>query len=159
MRFVHHAGLVLIRADLDRATVGLEPDPHRDRVRQWVAGVLCGAVNIEQTGQLSFEALSLLIGPCLRSDYRQRTCLHEISTSEAALAVWRMVAYREANITIITWEKGGGHVDWVPGSDRAVAGFGITRYGNNSSDTITYSVEYYSRGRTGGPGRPPSRLA
>ena len=248
LRFVHHAGLVLIRADLDRATAGLEPAPHRDRVRQWAASVLCGAVNIEQTGQLSFEALSLLIGPCLRSDYRQRTCLHEISTPEAALAVWhrnatlvgapdrdtflydphgirytgalkllrgwlgslhmvttvyyqdfvhteegypaiafladnyddmrdrleqqmeqfrrllwddphhpitlvvdravynrrRMVAYREVNITIITWEKGGGQVDWAPGPDHNAACFGITRYRNNSTDTIVYSVEYYS---------------
>lgn len=85
-RFVHHAGLLLVRADIDRVTEGLS---EQDRLRQWLGSVLCGAVNIEQTGELNFEALEVLIGPTLRSAYRQRLRLHEICDTQLTMALWR----------------------------------------------------------------------
>jgi len=85
-RFMHHAGLLLVRADIDRVTDGL---PEQDRLRQWLGSVLCGAVNIEQTGELNFDALEVLIGPALRSAYRQRLRLHDICDTELTMALWR----------------------------------------------------------------------
>ena len=84
--FVHHAGLLLVRADIDRISAGL---PESDRLRQWLGAVLCGAVNIEQSGALNFDALAVLVGPALRSAYRQRLMLHDICDPPLTSALWR----------------------------------------------------------------------
>ncbi len=243
-RFVHHAGLLLVRMDIDRVTEGL---PERDSLRQWLGSVLCGAVNIEQTGELSFEALEVLIGPTLRSAYRQRLRLHDICDTELTMSLWRrnaeligatgmniflydphgihytgalrillgwlgnlhmvgkvyyqdffhteqglpviaflednyenmrerfsrqvdrlrqllwgttkhkitivadraiydqedMLAFRQRDIHIITWQKGGGDIAWQPPDIKNVCCFSIVRCRNNSRDTVTCQIEYY----------------
>ena len=75
--FCHHLGVLLFSAvllDLEKhlATSGW-------LLKQWLATLLLGAVNIEQTKLLDFDDLRRLLGRTLRSLFPQRTQLTELA--------------------------------------------------------------------------------
>ena len=76
--FCHHLGVLLFSAvllDLEKqiATGGW-------LLKQWLATLLLGAVNIEQTKLLDFEDLHRLLGRTLRSLFPQRSQLSELAS-------------------------------------------------------------------------------
>ena len=76
--FCHHLGVLLFGAvllDLEKqmATGGW-------LLKQWLATLLLGAVNIEQTKLLDFEDLHRLLGRTLRSLFPQRSQLSELAS-------------------------------------------------------------------------------
>jgi hypothetical protein len=77
--FCHHLGLLLFSAVL------LELESHLSAgswlLKQWLATLLLGAVNIEQTKLLDFEDLRRLLGRTLRSLFPQRSQLSELASS------------------------------------------------------------------------------
>lgn len=84
-RFCHHVGVLLF----GQVLWGLE---HHVAVegwllKQWLAALLLGAVNIEQTKLLDFEALGRLLGRTLRSRFPQRCQLKELAAATTTLEV------------------------------------------------------------------------
>ena len=80
--FCHHLGVLLFSAvllDLEKqmATGGW-------LLKQWLATLLLGAVNIEQTKLLDFEDLHRLLGRTLRSLFPQRSQLSELASVATA---------------------------------------------------------------------------
>ena len=69
-RFCHHLGVLLFSAVL----LGVEKQVAAGGwlLKQWLATLLLGAVNIEQTKLLDFEDLQRLLGRTLRSLFPQR---------------------------------------------------------------------------------------
>jgi len=78
----HHAGVLLMSHWIDELTAHWTVQPAL--VRQWVAQVLLGAVNHEQSKRLSFSSLEWLIGPVIRSVNHQRRLLGELADTETA---------------------------------------------------------------------------
>jgi len=81
IQLLHHGGLFLVRAFIDRVTNDL-PDSMVDLFRQWTAAVLCGCVNIEQMGALNYPSLEIIIGPQLNSRSAQREALLQCASAE-----------------------------------------------------------------------------
>ena len=82
--FCHHLGVLLF------STVLLDLENHLPRsdsgwlCKQWLAAMLLGAVNIEQTKLLDFQALERLLGRTLRSLFPQRTQMADLAASQTA---------------------------------------------------------------------------
>ena len=76
----HHAGVALMSHWIDMLSDGWSVQP--DLVRQLTAQVLLGAVNHEQSKQLSFSSLEWLIGPSIRSLNYQRSLLGGLADME-----------------------------------------------------------------------------
>ncbi|MFN0078755.1 MAG: hypothetical protein ACKVY0_20020 [Prosthecobacter sp.] len=77
-RLCDHAGVLLFAPTLIAVREVLpEPCP---LLPQWLAGLLLGALNIEQTKYLNANDLSLLLGPVTRTLGRQRDRLYELAT-------------------------------------------------------------------------------
>jgi len=78
--FCHHLGVLLF------SSVLLKLQVHgRDQgwlLKQWLAALLLGAVNIEQTKLLDFEDLRRVLGRTLRSLFPQRTQLSELAATQ-----------------------------------------------------------------------------
>ena len=111
MQINHHLGLLLFSSALNtlRATDGdagntpvnssNPPEPSATLLRQWLAQILLGAVNIEQSKLLNTAHLSKLIGDGLYKDLgKQRQCLGELATDAIVRSVLRTNA-RHLNIT------------------------------------------------------------
>jgi hypothetical protein len=81
----HHAGVLLMSHWMDDLTAQWSVQPNL--VRQWVAQVLLGALNHEQSKRLSFSSLEWLIGPAIRSVNHQRGLLGELADSEMTRAM------------------------------------------------------------------------
>jgi len=77
--FCHHLGVLLFSAVL----LGLEKHvaAHGWLLKQWLATLLLGAVNIEQTKLLDFDDLRRLLGRTLRSLFPQRSQLSELASA------------------------------------------------------------------------------
>jgi hypothetical protein len=77
--FCHHLGVLLFSAVL----LGLEKQGSAGGwlLKQWLAALLLGAVNIEQTKLLDFEDLRRLLGRTLRSLFPQRSQLSELASA------------------------------------------------------------------------------
>jgi len=95
-RFCHHLGLVLVSPWLDRFSQALEeylPQPlcksEYALIRQFQAQILLGAVNHEQSLELSFSSLEFLVGPCYRAPDYQRTQLNSLLTQQCFKGLWR----------------------------------------------------------------------
>jgi len=75
--FCHHLGVLLFSAVLS----GVEKEVATGGwlLKQWLAALLLGAVNIEQTKLLDFEDLRRLLGRTLRSLFPQRSQLAELA--------------------------------------------------------------------------------
>jgi hypothetical protein len=80
--FCHHLGVLLFSAVLS----GVERELAAPGwlLKQWVATLLLGAVNIEQTKLLDFEDLHRLLGRTLRSLFPQRSQLTELASGTTA---------------------------------------------------------------------------
>jgi hypothetical protein len=78
VRFCHHLGLLLFSAVL----LGLEKEVAQGGwlLKQWLATLLLGAVNIEQTKLLDFADLEWLLGRTLRSLFPQRQLLSQLAS-------------------------------------------------------------------------------
>jgi hypothetical protein len=76
--FCHHLGVLLFSAVL----LGVEKEIAASGwlLKQWLATLLLGAVNIEQTKLLDFEDLRRLLGRTLRSLFPQRSQLSELAS-------------------------------------------------------------------------------
>jgi hypothetical protein len=77
--FCHHLGVLLFSPVL----LGLEKQMATGGwlLKQWLATLLLGAVNIEQTKLLDFEDLHRLLGRTLRSLFPQRSQLSELASA------------------------------------------------------------------------------
>ena len=78
----HHLGVLLFSAVLLGAEKQLAAAGWL--LKQWLAALLLGAVNIEQTKLLDFEDLRRLLGRTLRSLFPQRSQLAELAAGSAA---------------------------------------------------------------------------
>ena len=80
--FCHHLGVLLFSAVL----FGVEKELAASGwlLKQWLATLLLGAVNIEQTKLLDFEDLRRLLGRTLRSLFPQRNQLTELASGTSA---------------------------------------------------------------------------
>ena len=78
VRFCHHLGLLLFSGVL----AGLEKGVAEGGwlLKQWLATLLLGAVNIEQTKLLDFADLGWLLGRTLRSLFPQRQLLSQLAS-------------------------------------------------------------------------------
>jgi hypothetical protein len=83
--FCHHVGVLLF----SKVLWGLEQHVATEGwlLKQWLATLLLGAVNIEQTKLLDFEALERLLGRTLRSRFPQRCQLKELAAAATTLEV------------------------------------------------------------------------
>jgi len=89
---IHHAGQVLFSPFLDTlATNGGEDWPMH---KQWLAQILQGAVNIEQSKTLCATSLSLLCGNCgAKHDAQRRSLKRQALDPDAALELYRRGAW------------------------------------------------------------------
>ena len=80
--FCHHLGVLLFSVVL----LGVEKEVTASGwlLKQWLATLLLGAVNIEQTKLLDFEDLRRLLGRTLRSLFPQRSQLTELAAGTTA---------------------------------------------------------------------------
>ena len=79
--FCHHVGILLFSALFTQLRQCLGDKTRM--IQQWIATILLGAVNIEQTKTLDFESLQRLLGkPVIRSLYSQRTYLDQLADQE-----------------------------------------------------------------------------
>jgi hypothetical protein len=80
--FCHHLGVLLFSGVL----VGVEKEVAASGwlLKQWLATLLLGAVNLEQTKLLDFEDLRRLLGRTLRSLFPQRSQLTELAAGTTA---------------------------------------------------------------------------
>jgi len=88
----HHLGVLLFSAVL----LGVEKQVAASGwlLKQWLAGLLLGAVNIEQTKLLDFEDLRRLVGRTLRSLFPQRIQLSELAAGTTATQLLSFNAQR-----------------------------------------------------------------
>jgi DNA-binding transcriptional regulator YiaG len=88
--FCHHLGVLLFSAVL--LGVQTEVAAAGWLLKQWLATLLLGAVNIEQTKLLDFEDLHRLLGRTLRSLFAQRRQLTELASGTTASPLLRFNA-------------------------------------------------------------------
>ena len=86
-RWCDHLGLLLFWQALSQ--LGAVLSPPVPVLKQWLASVLLGALNLEQTKYLNWEDLSLLLGPVVWGPTPQRNALTELATPATVQAVWR----------------------------------------------------------------------
>jgi hypothetical protein len=87
IRFVHHLGVLLFSPVLMKLDeLGGE---HGWLLQQWLAAVLLGAVNIEQSKLLDMDSLQLLIGKTMTSRGPQRKLLATLAVENMADALYR----------------------------------------------------------------------
>ena len=98
--FVHHAGILIV---LQLILSIIDELPLRNITCQWMMSVLLGAVNIEQSRKLDFEALNRLAGlDCITSTRHQRSALKSGSTEANRLLLFKRNA-RFTNIEKSRW--------------------------------------------------------
>jgi hypothetical protein len=99
VRFCHHLGILIFSSMLLRieAVVG----EGGWAIKQWLAAILLGAVNIEQSKLLDFDDLRFLLGQILRSPHRQRLELEHLAMPET---VERLVQFnaKEVNASSVS---------------------------------------------------------
>ena len=72
-QFLFHGGLLMV---LNRIfQIGRMVGDVADQTHQWLASILCGAVNIEQSLNLNFSSLTMILGQRVLADESQRSCL------------------------------------------------------------------------------------
>lgn len=85
-----HAGVLLFAPILLAVAQVLEPP--EARFKQWLASLLLGALNIEQTKFLNWEDLSRLLGSVVRFPHPQRQELERVATEASCQALARFNA-------------------------------------------------------------------
>ncbi len=86
----HHLGVLLFSAVLLGVEKGFAESGWL--LKQWLATLLLGAVNIEQTKLLDFQDLRRLLGHALRSLFPQRSQLSELAAGTTATGLLRFNA-------------------------------------------------------------------
>jgi hypothetical protein len=87
VRFHHHVGLLIFSEILQ--TVETRRDTDGWVLKQWLAVILLGAVNIEQTKLLDFDDLREMLGRTLRRCHPQRRQLTAVAQTDAAAEILR----------------------------------------------------------------------
>ncbi|MSU47631.1 MAG: hypothetical protein EXS37_00785 [Opitutus sp.] len=82
-----YAGLLLFARALGSLPAAVAP--HEPLLTQWLASVLLGAANVEQTKYLNWDDLSLLLGSVVRFPTPQREELQRLATPATVAAVLR----------------------------------------------------------------------
>jgi hypothetical protein len=86
-RWCDHVGVLLFWHAL--AQIVAQVQPPEPVLKQWLASVLLGAVNVEQTKYLNWEELGLLLGQVVRFPTPQRDALTRLATAETVQALLR----------------------------------------------------------------------
>ncbi len=76
-QFCHHAGLLLFSGFLDELSEAISTGGQL--IKQWLAAILLGAINIEQTKLLNYPSLECCLGETLANRHKQRQNLKEIA--------------------------------------------------------------------------------
>lgn len=85
-----HAGVLLLAPSL--VAIAQVLDPPEALFKQWLASLLLGALNIEQTKFLNWEDLSRLLGSVVRFPHPQRQELERVATEASFQALARFNA-------------------------------------------------------------------
>ena len=86
--FCHHAGLLIFSSLLTQLRRSL--NEKAGMIQQWIATVLSGAVNIEQTKVLDFKSLQRLLGhSVIASLYPQRTYLDTLANQQTLTTLFQ----------------------------------------------------------------------
>ena len=85
-----HAGVLLFAPTL--LAIAQVLDPPEALFKQWLASLLLGALNIEQTKFLNWEDLSRLLGSVVRFPHPQRQELERVATEASCQALARFNA-------------------------------------------------------------------
>ncbi|MCP4949713.1 MAG: hypothetical protein GY923_19690 [Aestuariibacter sp.] len=80
-QFCHHAGILLFSAFMQPLSAGL--GEAAALTKQWLAAVLLGAMNIEQSKLLDWGALQFLLGEVVVNLHQQRQALGELALTGA----------------------------------------------------------------------------
>jgi len=86
-RWCDHVGVLLFWHGLIQILAVLKPP--EPLLKQWLASVLLGAVNVEQTKFLNWEELSLLLGQVVRFPTPQRQALEQVACAATIQALLR----------------------------------------------------------------------
>lgn len=86
-RWCDHVGVLLFWNALIQILAVV--DPPEPLLKQWLASVLLGAVNVEQTKFLNWEELSLLLGQVVRFPTPQRQAMERIARAGTVQALLR----------------------------------------------------------------------
>ena len=86
-RWCDHLGLLLFWQVLSQIALVLRPPV--PWLKQWLASVLLGAHNVEQTKYLNWAELNLLLGPVVAAPMLQRQALSQLATPATVQAVGR----------------------------------------------------------------------
>ena len=130
-RFCHHAGLLLFSQAPSALAQNFPPakvvagqgpaDGVSDGaalLKQWLAALLLGAVNIEQSKFLDFDDLELLLGVTVRSLQPQRLRLAELGQTQTAAELLRF-NLRESGACAGTDFYYDPHTKLIPGRNRS----------------------------------------
>jgi hypothetical protein len=93
-RWCDHLGVLLFWNALVQIVVQLPPP--EPLLKQWLASVLLGAANVEQTKYLNWDELSLLLGQVVRFPTPQRQALTQVATAARVQALLRWNAQQVA---------------------------------------------------------------
>ncbi|MBC8457744.1 MAG: hypothetical protein H8D67_07105 [Deltaproteobacteria bacterium] len=99
IRFCHHLGILIFSSMFLRLEAVLGEGSWV--IKQWVAAILLGAVNIEQSKLLDIDDLRFLLGQILRFPHRQRLELERLAMTET---VERLVQFnvKEVNASSVS---------------------------------------------------------
>lgn len=99
IRFCHHLGILIFSSMFLRLEAVLGEGGWV--IKQWVAAILLGAVNIEQSKLLDIDDLRFLLGQILRFPHRQRLELERLAMTET---VERLIQFnvKEVNASSVS---------------------------------------------------------
>jgi cell division protein FtsB len=86
----HHVGVLLFSGLFSRLDAWMGEDSWL--LKQWLASILLGAINIEQTKLLDFDDLTKLLGKCTRSLNEQRSHLSQLAHQDVVQQILRLNA-------------------------------------------------------------------
>lgn len=86
----HHVGVLVFSGLFARLDAWMGEDSWL--LKQWLASILLGAINIEQTKLLDFDDLTKLLGKCARSLHEQRTHLGQLANQDVVQRILRLNA-------------------------------------------------------------------
>jgi len=120
VRFCHHLGVLLFSSMLLRveAVVG----EGGWVIKQWLAAILLGAVNIEQSKLLDFDDLRFLLGQIIRFPHSQRLELGRVAMSET---VERLIQFnaKEVNASSVSDFYYDPHTKHYTGMQKVLKGW------------------------------------
>ncbi len=88
--FCHHVGVLLFSMLIARVNEFVQDNV--SLVKQWIAAILLGAINIEQTKTLDLDALEIFFGEVMRNLFRQRNQLENMGLSEQKNTILKLNA-------------------------------------------------------------------